>query len=225
MNGNAVPPFLSACRNLAAIVPLAIWSWDSFFSICRVQGSSMEPTLFSGDIVVVRRSDGLWQRWKWPTSSSSVGNDYNKQTVERERILTYEKKHCNSNGVVGLLRKPPTPITGNMVVFKDPAKYPDQWIIERVVATGGDAVRTDLQSSLAKESKHCSTTHVPPYCMWLEADNLSLSENSHSRGHGPVSKKLLVGIAEYRLWPPWRFGKLDSEHISGAYRASLDSER
>jgi signal peptidase I len=131
------------------------------FSLCRVRGSSMEPTLFSGDILVVRKADGFWQRWKLPTSSSSSssssrttveGGDEEKddrqqftendeQSCKRERVLVYEREHCNSNGSIGLLRKPPTPLTGNIVVFKDPKKYPDRWSIERVAAIGGETVR------------------------------------------------------------------------------------
>jgi signal peptidase I len=108
----------------------------------------MEPTLFPGDVLVVRKSDGIWQRWR---SSRTVGGgetntnekvtDYDEQAIQREKILAYERKHCNSNGFVGLLRKPPTPVNGNIVVFKDPQKYPDRWNVERVVGVGGETVR------------------------------------------------------------------------------------
>ena len=109
----------------------------------------MEPTLFSGDILVVRKADGIWQRWKLSSSSSSSSettkekemNDSEEVFAKREQILAYEKEHCNSNGAIGLLRKPPTPIAGNIVVFKNPDKYPDRWSVERVLATGGETVR------------------------------------------------------------------------------------
>jgi Signal peptidase, peptidase S26 len=52
------------------------------------------------------------------------------------------------------------------------------------------------------------TTSVPPYSIWVEGDNAANSQDSQF--HGPVSKKLLIGIAEYRVWPPWRVGKLDN---------------
>ena len=54
------------------------------------------------------------------------------------------------------------------------------------------------------------TTSVPWYSIWVEGDNTSNSRDSRYEDHGPVSKKLLVGVAEYRVWPPWRIGKLDN---------------
>ena len=112
----------------------------------------MEPTLFAGDIVLVRKADGFWQRWKTSSGNRTVEGGEGKQqkempiindkfTIERERVLAYERKHGNSNGSIGLLRKPPTPITNNLVVFKDPEKYPDRWNVKRVVALGGQIVR------------------------------------------------------------------------------------
>jgi hypothetical protein len=54
-------------------------------------------------------------------------------------------------------------------------------------------------------------TTIPPYSIWVQGD--STEHNSlDSRQHGPVSKKLLVGIAERVVWPPSRFGAL---HRSG----------
>lgn len=218
MDGRSASSFLASCGTMVAISPLVIWSNDSFFSLCRVRRSSMEPTLFPGDILVVRKADGFWQRWKLPAiMGGTIGDerqtDDDERSIERERVLAYEREHCNSNGSVGLLRKPPTPLTGDIVVLKDPEKYPGQWIVERVVAIGGETVRDDEGLLGKKGTKLGSTVYVPPYCIWVEGDNPSASVESHSRGHGPVSKKLLVGIAEYRLWPPWRIGKLDNENI------------
>ena len=142
----ASPSFLASCGTLIAVAPLVVWANDSLFSLCEVRDSSMEPTLFSGDILVVRKADGIWQRWKLPSNSSETTDEkkideLNEVFAKRQQILDYEKEHCNSNGAIGLLRKPPTPITGNIVVFKNPDKYPDRWSIERVLATGGETVR------------------------------------------------------------------------------------
>eukprot|EP00533_Pseudo-nitzschia_delicatissima_P015486 CAMPEP_0197263442 /NCGR_PEP_ID=MMETSP1432-20130617/1168_1 /TAXON_ID=44447 /ORGANISM="Pseudo-nitzschia delicatissima, Strain UNC1205" /LENGTH=148 /DNA_ID=CAMNT_0042727935 /DNA_START=176 /DNA_END=619 /DNA_ORIENTATION=- len=148
----------------------------------------MEPTLFSGDVVVVRKADGFWQRW----SSTKEETGVDKSDVERQRILAYERDHCNSNGAIGLLRKPPTPITGNIVVFNNPESYPDQWSIKRVLGTGGETATRDTKMGR-------TVSYIPPYSLLVEGDNRSDSKDSR----GPVSKKLLVGIAEYRVWPPW----------------------
>jgi len=211
----------------------------------------MEPTLFAGDIVLVRKADGFWQRWKTSSGNRTVGGEGKQQkempiikdkfTIERERVLAYERKHCNSNGSIGLLRKPPTPITNNLVVFKDPKKYPDRWNVKRVVALGGQikmnsqpshldtsnrddhkklSIDRGVWSSDNNEAQLDITTYVPPYCIWVEGDNPRNSIDSRSEGHGPVSKKLLVGIAEYRLWPPWRMGKLDNENKPNDSRPS-----
>lgn len=67
--------------------------------------------------------------------------------------------------------------------------------------------------SAKKEAALGSTVYVPPFGLWVEGDNDDLSTSNS--GHGAVSKKLLVGIAEYRAWPPWRIGKLDNRHIPG----------
>ena len=64
------------------------------------------------------------------------------------------------------------------------------------------------------------TTSVPPYSIWVEDDNVSNSQDSQL--HGPVSKKLLIGIAEYRVWPPWRVGKLDNSSNSLLLEATHD---
>ena len=48
------------------------------------------------------------------------------------------------------------------------------------------------------------TPSVPPYSIWIEGDNTANSIDSKS--HGPISKKLMFGIAEAVIWPPSRFG-------------------
>jgi len=48
-------------------------------------------------------------------------------------------------------------------------------------------------------------------CVWVEGDNHTNS--SDSRDHGPVNQKLVMGVAEYVLWPPSRMGKLQTQVI------------
>ena len=55
------------------------------------------------------------------------------------------------------------------------------------------------------------TPSVPPYSLWVEGDNYKNSQDSRHQSHGPISKKLLVGIAEYVVWPPTRFGKVPEQ--------------
>lgn len=261
-----------------ATLPIAVWVNDTFFKICRVNGKSMEPTLYDGDIVIVRTSDGFWQRWTRNISitvstrqtedvdefdqfgGNDDDNDDTRWDYERRKVLAYEGEYCNANPIPNLfLRHPPVPVTGDIVVFKDPSTYfpKSAWNIKRVIGLGGQTVLvpsdrdydddiednvSSTQSSSSSETEKATsmrnrrqgqrlrsldeyrtgmtiaTTAVPPYSLWVEGDNKPISRDSRRRdsknadgGHGPVSKKLLVGIAEYRVWPPWRIGKLSKQ--------------
>jgi hypothetical protein len=73
--------------------------------------------------------------------------------------------------------------------------------------------RSSPKSSYRMDDKNDTSMRVlspsvPPYSLWVEGDNVQNSQDSRSKNHGSVSKKLLVGIAEYVVWPPTRFGKL-----------------
>ena len=56
------------------------------------------------------------------------------------------------------------------------------------------------------QSMRVATTCVAPYSMWVEGDNRSNSYDSNQQGS--ISKHLLVGVAEYVVWPPTRFQTL-----------------
>lgn len=159
----------------------------------------MEPTLWHGDIVVVRKSDGFWQRWtrkvtvgsegssgesgeglddirggsgiinyhKRPRSNNrndnndnngnSSGNDTTRTKGEdgdenddlfrwhneRRQVLKREAIHCSSHPSPDLvLRRPPIPVTGDVVVYQDPTAYGNgKKNIKRVVGLGGQMVR------------------------------------------------------------------------------------
>jgi signal peptidase I len=116
----------------------------------------MEPTLSDGDVIVVRKADGLWQRWTrtWPPNVAvdtpkgrSIVDPFDSSSscyawaVERSHVLEYEKEHCRSSPRTGWLRTPPVPVTGNIVVFQDPEIYPSKWNIKRVNGLGGQIVR------------------------------------------------------------------------------------
>jgi signal peptidase I len=94
----------------------------------------MEPTLKDGDIVVVRKSDGYY--WQ-----DDAIKDVEKK-LERERVLHLEQVHCSQTAGSWLLRRPPIPATGNIVVYRDPEEFPSKWNIKRVIGLGGQVVRT-----------------------------------------------------------------------------------
>ena len=63
---------------------------------------------------------------------------------------------------------------------------------------------------------------VPPYSLWVEGDNDQNSHDSRNKDHGAISKKLLVGIAEYVVWPPTRMKRLgggSSDDEKSIYRS------
>jgi signal peptidase I len=153
-------PSFRAIRNAIATLPLAILAHDNLLSLYRVKGSSMEPTLRDGDVLVVRKSDGIWQRWtrKWPNRHNNNNNKNSNNNnshfeeegenhdhdcewaIERGHVLEYEKDHSRSSPRTGWLRTPPVPVTGNIVVFQDPTIYPAKWSIKRVIGLGGQMV-------------------------------------------------------------------------------------
>lgn len=95
----------------------------------------MEPTLKDGDIVVFRKSDSFLWRPK-----PDEENDAEKR-LERERVLQWERNHCSQMAPSWLVKKPPIPVTGNVIIYRDPHDYPSQLNIKRVIGLGGQVVR------------------------------------------------------------------------------------
>jgi signal peptidase I len=128
--------------SIVAALPVVIWTHDSFYTLCRVRGSSMGPTLKDGDVVLVRRSDHAWQQQlrDYIRGRASDAADLDKQE-ERDKVKEFEKVYCSQTAPIWLVRKPPIPATGDIVVFRDPAEYPAKWNIKRVIGLGGQVVR------------------------------------------------------------------------------------
>ncbi|XP_075534107.1 mitochondrial inner membrane protease subunit 2 [Dermacentor variabilis] len=88
---------------------------------------------------------------------------------------------------------------GEVVAIKSP-RDPTQRLIKRVVAVEGDTVRT--------MGYHERLMTVPRGHCWLEGDNHAHSLDSNR--FGPVALGLLVARASHRVWPPSRWGRLES---------------
>ena len=205
----------TAWASALAAVPILIWANYSLFSLYRVSGSSMEPSLKHGDIVIVRKADGIWQKQTRKDEDPLL-------TFQRRQQIDLEKIHCHSNGVSWLIHKPPTPVLDDIIVFKDPSEYPWKYSIKRVVGLGQQVVMMpnnrypatsnfqldkEIGSRDAGTSMRIASVCVPTLSLWVEGDNIANSKDSLT-SHGPISKKLLVGVAEYRIWPPTRIGRL-----------------
>ena len=58
---------------------------------------------------------------------------------------------------------------------------------------------------------------IPPYSLWVEGDNHKVQSydsrpSPTHQSHGPISKKLVVGIAEFVVWPPTRIGWVENNN-------------
>ncbi|CAJ1947679.1 unnamed protein product [Cylindrotheca closterium] len=240
-------------RSTIVAVPLAFYVHDSFYSFVRVNGSSMEPTLRHGDLLLVRKSDNPW----WSQLTKFVKYNFKKyvlekegedldeedseppeRIVERRTLKDYERLHCATSPSLQI--KPPLALSGDIVVYKDPQYFfhmnERKLCVKRVVGLGGQVVmvpfsrdekpgklsyrmddemkkrRTSNGTSSSFQSMRVATTCVAPYSMWVEGDNRFNSYDSQH--HGSISKHLVVGLAEYVVWPPTRFQKLSSSKQS-----------
>lgn len=162
--------------------PVVVWASDSLYSVYKVKGKSMEPSLQEGDVVLVRKAD------LFPIVLPRL----EKELTSRARLVRIEGSEQSL-----LLSRPPLVLPGDVVVFGNPNKaFPNEYNIKRVMAVAGQVIRPD--------DRFRRLESIPKFNMWLEGDNADTSEDSNT--YGPVSKKLLVGQAEYVVWPPSRWG-------------------
>jgi signal peptidase I len=178
-------------RSLSAIaltLPVAVWASDSLYSVYKVKGKSMEPSLMDGDVVLVRRVDFL------PIILPYIHTQ--QELTTRARLLRAE-----GNGEQALLlSRPPLVLPGDVVVFANPSRaFPSEPNIKRVVAVAGQVMRP--------QNRFRSLETIPRFNIWVEGDNMEKSEDSNT--FGPVSKKLLMGQAERVVWPPSRWQRIE----------------
>lgn len=185
---------------IAASIPFLLWARDNIAGLVRVQGPSMEPTLLEGDIVLVRKADaGLL-----PGLVSSLLFGEKNFDYPDAPEPTYSR----------LYDRPPHVRRGQVVVIKSvDTAFPDEWHIKRVWGTPGTWVQVEngrLQrpSSARERQVYRKLKGVPPYSLYVGGDNEDLSRDS--RQYGPISQNLLVGIAEYIVWPPSRMRRISS---------------
>lgn len=180
-------------------LPVIIWFKDTAYSTCRVNGDSMSPSLKDGDIVLVRKADisPYLNRFRNKNDINLDDIDYSDDDVI-SHIVNRIDVHCGKRPV-WIFSQPPTALPGEIVVFKSPNIFPCDFRVSRVTALGGQMVRpVDRKRSILK---------IPQYSLWLEADN---RENCEDTCHdGSVSKKMVVGLAEKIIWPPWRWGTIE----------------
>ena len=198
-------------KTTAASLPLFLWARDSLFGVCRVQGTSMEPTLHDGDIVVVRKCDAgvLIESFArlWISSNNNKGTAAIE--TDRARLRRYEQlQQGPQHQPMGRFYQcPPTALSGHVVVFSSPTEFPSSLSIKRVIGVGGQWMRVDQkQSGSIGSSSSRRLQSLPSHSLYVQGDNVANSQDS--RKYGAVSKNLLVGIAEYVVWPPSRWQRI-----------------
>ena len=184
-------------------LPAAVVVRDNLFSVFRVRGPSMEPSLQDGDIVLVRKSD-VFANGKNVSRRKSDSHEGNSDSADNPDYTVAEHSrqmdHIDimygrgNSSFVTFAR--PNPLPGCVIVFSSPTDFPVKHCIKRVLAQEGQRCRP--------ANKPRSIKTVPENSVWVEGDNQNDSEDSCS--YGPISKKLIVGQAERIIWPPARFG-------------------
>ena len=130
-------------------LPIAVFINDCFYSIFTVKGTSMEPSLKEGDVVLVRKVDFLpyyfHNEKKGPTVQDIIkrGNaDPLDEVTDRQKAIKIDASVGKSAGnQFTLWRGPPTCLPGDVVLLKSPAAFtPVEFHSKRLIALGGQLV-------------------------------------------------------------------------------------
>ncbi|AWN23871.1 signal peptidase I [Deinococcus irradiatisoli] len=184
-----------------AVLPLALlWLFSTFAAtIARVDGNSMNPTLHTGEVMLLLKAP------RWAFAWHLTGLPYRRGDVVIFKAPPESEYAWETLNVLGLaVRHRP-------------------YIIKRVVGLPGDTVeivngklrvngKTVAESYASGDSAQDEApTRVPPERLYVLGDNRVLAESVDSRYYGPVRVQDVAGTANIRLWPPGRVGgKLQS---------------
>jgi signal peptidase I len=211
-----------------ASLPLVVWFRESVFSLARIHGTSMEPSLHDGDVILIRKSDrgvfveSLVRLIRQGEAGAEAGSSTSAEAAaksEKAKLLRSEVHRglLQYAPIAKFYERPPAALTGHVVVYKSPlAAFPNQLAVKRVIGLGGQYVRRSAGGTSSRHHHGRATQHhpvtrivsVPDYSLYVEGDNKANSVDSRNSTHGAVSKNLLVGVAEYVLWPPSRWQRI-----------------
>jgi signal peptidase I len=189
------------------------------FSLARIHGTSMEPSLHDGDLILIRKSDrGVFVESlvRLVQGEAGVGSSTAFDQAKNGKLLRSEVHGLLQYAPVQI-RRPPAALTGHGVVYKSPlAAFPNQLAVKRVIGLGGQYLRRSAGGTSRHGHGHghgrqhpmTRIVSVPDYSLYVEGDNKANSVDSRNPVHGAVSKNLLVGVAEYVLWPPSRWQRI-----------------
>jgi signal peptidase I len=175
-----------------ASIPFLVALRDTTLSFATVSGDSMTPTLQPGDVVLVRRRDLPW----WLGLIMGQAKDEEQKRVDR---------HDWMQGIMTAHRL--TTVPGEIVVVRNPLllnnstkSNNDRLYIKRVIGVGGQwLVHSHVNQAFRLEE-------LPSYTVFVQGDNVD--DSIDSRLLGPISRHLVVGQAEWIVWPPSRWQRL-----------------
>ncbi|WP_420595314.1 signal peptidase I [Deinococcus sp.] len=179
-----------------AVLPLLIvWLISTFgLTVARVDGNSMNPTLQTGQVMLLLKYPRWGYTWKLTALPYQRGDvvifkappdsEYAWETLH---ILGLDIRHrpYNIKRVVGL--------PGDTVA-----------IVGGQLRVNGKAVADSHASGNAAQDEAPLT--VPPEALYVLGDNRLLAESVDSRFYGPVSVRDVAGTANFRLWPLGQVG-------------------
>lgn len=161
----------------AAVIAYAVVS--SFgYSVCRVQGRSMQPTInphFGEENRSARHNN---------RTARSVLENWIRSIGTNDWVLVTSKDKFNVKA-------------GDIVTMYNPVVPADR-DIKRVIATGNETVKCS--------SYKTSLVIVPEGYIWVEGDNSKCS--SDSKRYGPIPAALVFGRAVAIIFPPQRWRRL-----------------
>jgi signal peptidase I len=164
----------------------------------RVEGRSMEPTLHSGQYLLVNKAI-YW----------NIDVDLLK------RLFPFIRWPENPHSRAIYLFQPPQ--RGDIIVFRYP-RDPSRDFIKRVIAVPGEVVEvrqgrvfvngTPLEEYYINDQPayQWGPQRLPPDHYFVLGDNRNASSDSHV--WGPVPKDYIIGKAWLSYWPPDQFGFL-----------------
>jgi type IV secretory pathway protease TraF len=200
----------------------------------------MSPTLEQGDVVLVRKADAgflinlvrnaIFGTYNNQSQDDDMDDDASSSmflTQEQRRIRQYEMAVVNAgNGTssggnghssANVYENPPVVIAGQVVVLVSPdAAFPTEFIVKRVVGVGGQWLQVPPAGRIQYYYPMMHQQQMQlllPYTLYVQGDNNDVENASRdSRHYGPISKNLVIGVAEYVVWPPTRWQRIPRRH-------------
>lgn len=107
----------------------------------------MEPALKEGDVVLVRKADRFAGSFDRDVKVEIMMGSESADARELARILKRIRDGSSyTEDCLSVIRRPPLVLPGHVVVFASPkAAFPNEYHLKRVVAVGGQQVRSNAR--------------------------------------------------------------------------------